>query len=333
MKKILTLILACAVIISCKVTTEMQTVGSIEQIDPALEAIVKKDAKIEILAEGYEWSEGPVWIESKKMLLFSDVPKNTIYKWTQADGVKTYLTPSGYTGTEPSKSREPGSNGLTLDEKGRLILCQHGDRRIARYDGDLDTPQPNFTTVADRFQGKRFNSPNDAIVRDNGDIFFTDPPYGLPNQENDSTKEIPFQGVYKVSASGTVTMLVDSITRPNGIALTPDQKTLIVANSDPAKARWYAFDLTETDSVVDARIFYDATEAGKTDKGLPDGLRIDKQGNIFASGPGGIWIFSPEGKLLGKIRVPEATANCELADDDKTLYLTSDMYLIRVKLR
>jgi gluconolactonase len=204
---------------------------------------------------------------------------------------------------------------------------------VSRLDADFDEPNPVFITIADRYEGKRFNSPNDAVVRKNGDVFFTDPPYGLPNQENDSTKETPYQGVYKVSAAGAVTLLVDSITRPNGIAFTPDQNTFIVANSDPGKAKWYAFDLTEKDSVVNARIFFDATEAAKSDKGLPDGLRIDKQGNVFASGPGGVWIFNASGKVLGKIRIPEATANCELADDDKTLYLTSDMYLIRVKLR
>jgi gluconolactonase len=333
MKKTILFLLAVATVVSCKVTHELPTVGSVERLDPSLDAIVGPDPKIEILAEGYEWSEGPVWIDSKKMLLFSDVPKNTIYKWTEKDGADVYLTPSGYTGSEPSKSREPGSNGLTLDQNGKLVLCQHGDRRVSRLNADLDDPKPNFVTIADRHQGKRFNSPNDAVVRKNGDIFFTDPPYGLPEQENDSTKETPFQGVYKVSTAGEVTLLVDSITRPNGIAFTPDQKTFIVANSDPGKARWYAFDLTEGDSVVNARIFFDATEAARSDKGLPDGLRIDKQGNVFASGPGGIWIFSPSGKVLGKIRIPEATANCELADDDKTLYLTSDMYLIRVRLR
>jgi gluconolactonase len=319
--------------VSCKSTSEMRTTGSIEKNDPALDAIVSGDPKIEILAEGYKWSEGPVWIESEKMLLFSDVPNNTIFKWTEKGGAEVFLTPSGYTGEGPSVSREPGSNGLTLDTSGKLILCQHGDRRIARYEGSFKDPKPVYVTVADRFEGKRFSSPNDAAVRNNGDIFFTDPPYGLPKQQDDSTKEIAFNGVYKVSAAGAVSMLVDSLTRPNGIAFTPDQKTFIVANSDPDKARWYAYDLTENDSVVNARIFYDATAFTKTEKGLPDGLRIDKNGNIFATGPGGIWIFNKDGKLLGKIKLPEPTANCALADDEKTLYMTSNMYLLRVRLR
>lgn len=214
-----------------------------------------------------------------------------------------------------------------------MIICQHGDRRIARFDAPFNDPKPVFITIADRFEGKRFSSPNDAVVRSNGDIFFTDPPYGLPQQQNDSTKEIPFNGVYKVSASGAVSLLVDSLTRPNGIAFMPDEKTFVVANSDPAKAIWYAFDLAENDSVTNARILYDATPNTKTEGGLPDGLRIDKSGNIFASGPGGIWIFNNGGKLIGKIRLPVPAANCELADDEKTLFITADMYLLRVRLR
>jgi gluconolactonase len=333
MKKLLFFVSILTITISCKVTSEVKTIGSIERLDPSLDALVDQDAKLEILAEGYEWSEGPVWVESQKMLLFSDVPKNTIYKWTEKDGAQVYLTPSGYTGSEPSQSKEPGSNGLTLDNAGRLVLCQHGDRRVARMDAPLDAPKPIFITLADNYEGKKLSSPNDVAFRKNGEFFFTDPPYGLPKQQDDSTKETPFNGVYRVTVSGEVKLLVDSLTRPNGIAFTPDEKTFIVANSDPDKAIWYAFDLQE-DSVVNQRIFFDATPASKAgEKGLPDGFRIDKQGNMFASGPGGIWIFNKEGKVIGKIKVPEATANCALADDDKTLYLTSDMYLIRVKLR
>jgi gluconolactonase len=333
MKYLLLLISVGILATSCSGTREIKTIGSIERTDTALDDIIGLDAKIEVLAEGYEWSEGPVWIESQKMLIFSDVPKNTIYKWTAEKGAEIYLTPSGYTGSTPSLSKEPGSNGLTLDKDGKLVLCQHGDRRVARMDSGIENPSPTFVTVADRFNGKRFNSPNDVVFRNNGDMFFTDPPYGLPNQENDSTREISFQGVYRSTPAGVVSLVVDSLTRPNGIAFTPDQKTLIVANSDPGRAIWYAFDIVDDDSTTNARVFYDATENAKTENGLPDGLRIDKQGNIFASGPGGIWIFNKEGKVLGKIKIPVATANCALADDDKTLYLTSDMYLLRVKMR
>jgi gluconolactonase len=326
----------CSFIIlsSCSIIKDSKTIGSIERLDPSVNSLIKENAKIEILGEGYEWSEGPVWVSSENMLLFSDVPTNTIYKWTESNGVEVYLKPSGYTGGTPSKSKEPGSNGLTLDRQGNLILCQHGDRRVARLNASLKNPKPTFVTLADRFDGKRFNSPNDVVVSKNGTLFFTDPPYGLPNHDQDSTKEIPFSGVYKVSPEGEVTLLVDSLTRPNGLALTPDEKTLIVANSDPEKAIWYAFDLDDSDSVTTARIYYDVTTNFKMEGiGLPDGLRIDKDGNIFATGPGGIWIFNPQGDPIGKIKLPQSTANCELADDGKTLYITSDMYLLRIKMR
>ena len=296
-----------------------------------MDSIVSKDATIEILGEGFVWSEGPVWVPSQNMLLFSDVPKNTIYKWTEQKGVEIYLTPSGFTG-DSTTSAEPGSNGLLLDDEGNLVLCQHGDRRLAVMNSSLDQPSADFTTISDRYNEKMFNSPNDAVFY-NYNFYFSDPPYGLPKQMEDSTKEIPFQGVYVVNADGKVSLIVDSLTRPNGLAFLPNKKTLIVANSDPSKARWYAFDLDENDSVTQAHIFYDATENAKTEKGLPDGLKVDKQGNIFATGPGGVWIFNSEGKVLGKIKIAEATSNCALADDDKTLYITADMYILRIKLR
>lgn len=318
------------VIIGCNPAVK-KTIGSIERLDAALDNIISTDAQIEILAEGFEWSEGPVWVESENMLLFSDVPKNMIHKWTEANGLKNYLTPSGFTGTE-TESREPGSNGLVLDGTGKLVLCQHGDRRIAVMNATLADPKPEFSTLADRYDGKKFNSPNDAAFRGN-DLFFTDPPYGLPKQANDPTKEIPFQGVYKVSAAGDVTLMIDSLTRPNGIAFFPDNSTFIVANSDPGKAIWYRYSLGENDSIIHASIFYDATENTKTESGLPDGLKIDQQGNVFATGPGGVWIFSSDGKVLGKIKLPVPTANCALSADQKTLYITADMYLLRVKLQ
>lgn len=304
---------------------------TIERLDPALDAILAKDAKAEIIGEGFEWSEGPLWVPSQNMLLFSDVPKNIIYKWTAEKGIEKYLSPSGFTG-DSTRSKEPGSNGLLLDDEENLILCQHGNRQLALMNSVIDSPKPDFTAIADRYKGKRFSSPNDAVFY-NYNFYFTDPPYGLPNQAEDSTKEISFNGVYMVPAEGDIKLIVDSLTRPNGLAFLPNQKTLIVANSDPDKAIWYAFDLTEDDSVTNARIFYDATALTKTEKGLPDGLKIDSNGNIFATGPGGVWIFNSAGKVLGKIKLPEATSNCALADDDKTLYVTCDMYVLKIKLR
>jgi gluconolactonase len=337
MKNRLLIVTLCVIICTACSSTKDQTsgtLGSIERTDEAINSLINADAEIELLDSGYAWSEGPLWIESQNMLLFTDVPNNVIHKWTEKNGVKVFLTPSGYTGSTPTVSREPGANGLMLDNDGNLLMCQHGDRRISRYEGTFDKPEPKFTTLADRYDGKRLNSPNDLAVRSNGDIFFTDPPYGFKQLDSDPDKEIPFNGVYKIGKDGKVTMLVDSLTKPNGIALTPDEKTLIVANSDPAKAIWYAFDIGENDSLTNARVFYDATSVvNEQNQGLPDGFKIDANGNIFASGPGGIWIFDKTGKVLGKIRLPNPTANCELSDDGKTLFITSKMNLLRLKIK
>ncbi len=329
MKKNLLVVSAIILLAACKVSDKKETLGSIDRLDDEINNIIDSDATIEILGDGYEWSEGPVWVQSEKMLLFSDIPNNTIHKWTEEKGVEVYLKPSGYTGQKPSNSGEEGSNGLALDSEGKLLLCQHGDRRIAAMDTPLNEPQATFSTLADTYDGKKFNSPNDLVVRKNGDIFFTDPPYGMP--EN-TPQDLPFQGVYKLS-NGNVSLLVDTLTRPNGIAFTPDEKTLIIANSDPEKAIWYAYDVTENDSLVNGRIFHNATEAGKTEPGGADGLKIDQQGNVFATGPGGVWVFNNKGKILGKIKIPGLTANCAFSDDEKTLYLTSDNYLLRLKMR
>lgn len=310
-------------------TPDNRLIGSVERFEPGIDNLISQDAKIEIIAEGFDWSEGPIWIESQNMLLFSDVPRNTIYKWTLEKGTEIYLIPSGFTGPE-TQSNEPGSNGLLLDNFGNLVLCQHGDRRLARMNSSLNMPKPDFVTIASHYSGKRFNSPNDGVLF--GDNFyFTDPPYGLLKQADDPAKEIQFQGVYKVSPDGVVSLLIDTLTRPNGIAFTPTGK-MIVANSDPQKARWYQFELGDS-TVMNGAVFYDATTSTASEKGLPDGLKIDKSGNIFASGPGGIWIFNSEAKLLGKIKLSEAASNCALSPDEKTLYITCDMYVLRVQLR
>ncbi len=304
----------------------------IERIDPALDATMNESAKVVIIAEGFEWSEGPLWIPHKNMLLFSDIPRNSIYKWTPEKGTELYLTPSGYTGVKP-RGGETGSNALLLNNNGQLVLCQQGDRRIALMDASLDHPKPNFITLADKYKRKKFDSPNDAVLRSNGDIYFTDPPYGLENNINDSTKEAPYQGVYKVSKDGKVILLTDSITRPNGIGFLPGDKTILVANSDPDRAIWYEFDLDENGTFINGRIFYDATAESKTEGGAPDGFKVDKMGNVFATGPGGLWIFDKKGKVLGKIKINVPVSNCALADDDKTLYITADMYVLKVNLR
>lgn len=306
--------------------------GTIIVSDPKLRSVVSKHAGVTTIAEGFEWSEGPLWIEKEKMLLFSDVPENRIYKWTPAEGKSVYLSPSGYTG-DKARVGESGSNGLLLNSKGQLVLCQHGDRRMAVMNAPLNNPKPEFITLADNYNGKRLDSPNDAVYRSNGDLYFTDPPYGLIKNVNDSSKAAPYQGVYKVTAGGKVVLLTDSITRPNGIAFLPGEKTILIANSDPKKPYWYAYDLDADGLFVNGRIFYDGTRESKSARGAPDGLKVDRRGNVFATGPGGILIFDKKGKLLGRIRLPVLASNCGFADNEKTLYITADMYVLKVKLR
>jgi gluconolactonase len=313
-------------------TEKYKTTGNIERINAALDAIIDTSAKAEIIAEGMDWSEGPLWVESHKMLLFSDVPRDTVFKWTEEKGKEVYLTPSGYTDTI-ARGGEMGSNGLTLDAAGKLVLCQCGNRQMARMDAALDDPKPNYITLAGKYEGKRFNSPNDAVYNSKGELFFTDPAYGLEKQMDDPKKEIPFQGVYKVKPNGDVILITDSLTRPNGIAFLPGEKTVLVSNSDPGKPNWYAFELGDKDSIISSRIFYSAAGNDKALKGLPDGMKIDKQGNVFATGPGGIWIFNSSGKLLGKIKLDEAASNIALSANEKTIYITNDMYVLRLKMR
>ncbi|MEM7514550.1 MAG: SMP-30/gluconolactonase/LRE family protein [Bacteroidota bacterium] len=306
-------------------------IGEIRVHDPALAGIIDTTANISILGEGFTWSEGPVWVPSQQKLLFSDVPENIIYSWDSIAGVDTFLTPSGFTG-ETTNSTEPGSNGLALDLDGRLLLCQHGDRRIARWEGSWDQPVASYSTVAGRYDGNRFNSPNDLIVATNGNIYFTDPPYGLKDQVNDPEKEIPFQGVYLKKPDGELLLLTKDLSRPNGVALSPDEKTLYVANSDPERAIWMAYDIMEDGRVENERLFFDATPMTETLRGLPDGLKVDQQGNLFATGPGGVLIFSPEGTHLGTIFTTQATANCSFGKDGRSLFMTADMYLLEVPI-
>lgn len=308
-----------------------KTIGTIVSLDPELDSLINPTAAIEIIAEGYDWTEGPLWLEDEKALLFSDIPPNKIFKWTESKGAQLYLTPSGYTGSVP-RGGEPGSNGLLLNKDGKLVLCQHGDRRMALMDAELNAPAPRFITLADNYQGKKLNSPNDAIFRSNGDLIFTDPPYGLEKNADDPAKELPYQGVFKLS-NGQLTLLTDSLTRPNGLAFMNKEQRLIVANSDPEKAMWYLFDVSPGGLLVNQRVFHDATVMAKTKKGLPDGLKVDSKDNVFATGPGGVYIFNASGKQIGKIEIPEACSNIALADDDKTLFITADMYVLRVRMR
>jgi gluconolactonase len=303
------------------------TLGTIERLDPRFDALVPKDGKLEKLASGFDWSEGPVWIREGSHLLFSDVPQNIVYRWKDGEGAISFLNPSGYTGKAP-RPGERGSNGLTLDAEGRLVLCQHGDRRVARLEKG-----GSFTTLADRYQGKRFNSPNDLVFKSNGDLYFTDPPYGLPQQAKDPARELDFCGVYRLAKDGAVTLLTKELTRPNGLAFSPDEKTLYVAVSDPDRPVWMAYAVKEDGTLGPGRVFFDAAALRKQGrKGLPDGLKVDLAGNLFATGPGGVLVLSPDGKHLGTLMTGEATANCAFGGDGSTLYVTADMHLCRIKL-
>jgi gluconolactonase len=310
--------------------TTARTIGSIERKDPRLDALIPPGALMEILAGGYEWTEGPLWIKEGGYLLFSCIPPNKVLRWKEGDGVRIYLKPSGYSGPKDLRE-EPGSNGLLLDPQGRLVLCQHGNRQVARMDAPLSAPAPKFVALADRFEGKRLNSPNDACYHSSGALYFTDPPYGLAKRMQDPGKELDFQGVYRLGTDGKLTLLSKEVTRPNGIAFSPDEKTLYVASSDPEKAVWHAFPVNPDGTLGKGRIFADFTALVGKVKGLPDGLKVDVRGNLFATGPGGVLIFAPDGTHLGTLLTGEATSNCAWGDDGSTLYITADQYLVRIR--
>ena len=304
------------------------TIGSIDRKDPKLDQLIPKDAKIEVLAGGYKWTEGAVWDKKNGQLLFSDIPNNRIVKWSEKGGAADFLKPSGYTGTAEFKGYEPGSNGLAFDKDGTLTLCQHGDRRVSKLGKD-----GKFVTLADKYMGKRLNSPNDLVFAKNGDIYFTDPPYGLPEQMKDPAKELDFQGVYRLTPKGELTLLTKEMTRPNGIGLSPDEKTLYVANSDPDKAIWMAFPIKDDGTVGAGKLIHDATAdvTANPEKGLPDGLKVDQKGNIFATAVNGVYVFAPDFTLLGRIVTNDKTANCGFGDDGTVLYLCTNDKLTRVK--
>lgn len=301
------------------------TFGSVVRLDPAMDKLIAPTAKIERLADGFVWSEGPVWDKKGEHLLFSDVPRNVVFKWKEGVGTREFLFPSGYTGTAP-RGGEPGSNGLTLDSKGNLVLCQHGDRHVSRLEAD-----GSFKVLAPYYKFRAFNSPNDLVYHSNGDLYFTDPPYGLEGNNKDPKKELMFNGVYLLRKDGTVTLLTDKLTFPNGIALSPDEKTLYVAVSDPEKAQYWAYDVQADGTIANGRVLFDATAFVPTKKGLPDGLKVDRNGILFATGPGGVLILSPEGKHLGTIDTGEPTANCGWGGDGTTLYITANHTLCRIK--
>ena len=302
-----------------------QDTGKTTEFDSAFRQLVPASARIEKLAGGMQFTEGPVWLrEGGGYLLFSDIPANTIFKWTPGSAAPVVFRKPVFNGNH-APGQFIGSNGLTLDKQGRLVSCEHGNRRVARTEGG------QVVTLADRFEGKRLNSPNDAVFKSNGDLYFSDPPYGFVKLDDDPAKELKFNGLYRLTPSGRLDLLVRDMTRPNGLAFSPDEKHLYVANSDEAKKIWMVFDVKPDGSVGAGRVFADVTS--EKAPGLPDGMKVDKKGNIFATGPGGIWVFSPQGKRLGLIAPPEVPANCTWGDaDGKALYMTARTGLYRIKL-
>jgi gluconolactonase len=299
------------------------------RLDSRFDAIVPTNAVAEKLAGGYQWTEGPLWNRKENFLLFSEIPSNSILKWKEGEGISVFMRPSGYTGKERFEGIEPGTNGLTYDSQGLLVACEHGDRRVSRLEADGKTK----TTLADRYEGKRLNSPNDLVYKSNGDLYFTDPIYGLPKGADDPRRELDFCGVYRLTKEGKVTLLTKEITRPNGIAFSPDEKKLYVASSDPGKAIWMVYDVNADGNISNGKVFFDATgwvKEGK--KGLPDGMKVDKDGNLFATGPGGVIVFSPDGNHLGTFDTGVPTSNCAWGNDGSTLYITANYDLLRIKL-
>jgi gluconolactonase len=307
------------------------TLGYIEKYDDELDQILNDEATPVIIGENFLWSEGPVWVDEHQFLLFSDVPSNTIYKWTESDGIQNYLEPSGYTGLS-GRGGEIGSNGLIISHDGNLLLCQHGDRQIAKMNADLTDPAPDFESLAESYEGMRFNSPNDLVQHSSGSIYFTDPPYGLEGNIDDPLREMEFQGVYRVDPDGVVTLLTDELSRPNGLAFSPDESLLYVANSDPQRAIWMVYEVLDNGEISNGRVFYDATELVGEEPGLPDGMKVNHEGYLFATGPGGVWIMAPDSRVLGVIKSGEFISNCAFGNDESVLYMTADSYVLKLDL-
>ena len=296
--------------------------GTIVRTDKSIDELIPPSATIEKLAGGFRFTEGPLWFPDGR-LWFSDVQGNVVRQWSPA-GVTEILKPGGYDGAGAPADAFIGPNGMAADKDGAVLLCQHGNRRIARI-----TPDRKVSTVVDKFEGKRLNSPNDLVYKSDGSLYFTDPPYGLPGGDQDPKKEVPFNGVYRL-ANGKLQVLVKDLTRPNGIAFSPDEKILYVSNSDEKRKVWMRYDVQPDGTLADGKVFADVTQ--QTAAGLPDGMKVDSKGNVYGTGPGGIWIFSPDGKELGRIQPPETPANCAWGDDGKSLYITAQTGLYRIKL-
>ncbi len=304
---------------------QQKTIGRVVSLDPAFDQLVDKDAQVEILANQFRWSEGPVWVKDSNYLLFSDIPNNTIFKWKNGEGLSEWLKPAGYTGKLPYGG-EPGSNGLIINKKGELVLCEHGDRRISA----MPLSMGGKRTITDNHNGKRFNSPNDIVQHSSGAYYFTDPSYGLPKE---AKQEIPFKGVYRCDIKGKTTLLIQGLT-PNGIAFSPDEKTLYIGQSESERAIIYSYPVKADGTLGPQKIFFNSTYLHKEGlRGAPDGLKVDVKGNVWSTGPGGIIVVSPAGKLLGRVETTQPTANCAFGEDGSVLYITANTMLLRIKTK
>lgn len=295
--------------------------GTLLRIDPAMDALVPANARIEKLSGGFAFTEGPVWHRRFGHLMFSDLRSNAIHIWDDAEGLSTFMQPV-FEGE--SETSSVGSNGLNIDSQGRLILMEHGNRRVSRMENG------NTVVLADNYQGKRLNSPNDSAYRSDGWLYFTDPPYGLAGLEDDPARELDFNGIYRLSPDGELELLESGQTRPNGIAFSPDERTLYVANSDAENKVWMAYVVRDDGTLGTGRVFFDVNDQNET--GAADGLKVDVDGNLFATGPGGVWIFDANGKHLGTIKPDEVPANVAWGDDGSTLYMTARTGLYRIRL-
>lgn len=294
--------------------------------DAALDGVVAPGTRLEKLAGGFSFAEGPVWSPSERSLFFSDPNDNRIYRWNDAHGVSVVRTKSGYSGVDIGRYRQPGSNGLAIDAEGRLTINEHGNRRVTRLEKNGD-----LTVLADRYHGRRLNSPNDLVYRSDGSLYFTDPYFGLPGFERDPAVELAHAGVYRRAPDGSLTLLTTVLKGPNGLAFSPDERVLYVANWDEAKKIVMRWDVQADGTLASGRVFADLTSAPGEE--ALDGLKVDREGHVFVSGPGGLWIFAPDGRHLGTARLPELAANMAWGDDDgRTLYLTARTGLYRLRV-
>lgn len=300
---------------------------TITRLDARFDRLVPADARLEKLVDDHGWTEGPVWSRRDGALLFSDVVQNRIYRWTESEGERVELDPSGYTGRAPFTGREPGSNGLALDCRGRLVFAQHGDRRISRRE-----PDGRIVTLVDRYRGKRLNSPNDLVLAPNGDLYFTDPPFGLPGTFDDPAKELPFQGVYRLTPGGTLTLLTSALRAPNGIAFAPDGRTLYVSNADRARLVWMAYPVRPDGTLGEGRVLYDGTATMADRRGTADGMKVDAEGNLFAAGPGGVYVFAPDGTILGWLDFGGSVGNVAWGEEGRTLFIAANATVYRIRL-